>query len=83
MFISSTKSTLEIQSVSDLASIRHNTSQMDSITKSTAKALLQYIYKFKVNLEFTITLILGLIVTTGDTSCLAYLLTCLGEAEIL
>lgn len=93
MFISSTKSTLEIQSVSDLTSIRHNTSQTDSVTKPTAKThfilwstfinLLQHIYKFKVNPELTITLILGLTVTTGDISCLAYLLTCLGEVEIL
>lgn len=83
MFISSTKSTLEIQSETDLTSTRYNTSQMDSVTKSIAKALLQHIYKLKVNPEFTIILILGLVVTTGDTSCLVYLLTCLGEVEIL
>lgn len=83
MFISSTKSTLEIQSVSDLTRIRHNTSQMDSLTKPTAKALLQHTYKFKVNPEFTITLILGLTVTIGDTSFSTYLLTCLAKVEIL
>lgn len=61
--LSSTKSRLEIQYVSDLTSIRHNRSQMDSTVKSTAKALLQHTSQFKVNPEFTINLILVLIVT--------------------
>lgn len=63
LFISSTKSTLEIQYVSDLTGIKHNWCQMDSIIKSTAKTLLQHTFKFNVNPEFTINLILVLIVT--------------------
>lgn len=63
LFTSSTKSTLEIQYVSDLKSIRNNRSQMDSIIKSTVKALFQHASKFKVKPEFTINLILVLIMT--------------------
>lgn len=63
LFISSTKSTLEIQYVSDFTSIRHNRSQMHSVIESTAKALVQHTSKFKVNPDFTINLILVVIMT--------------------
>lgn len=61
LFLSSSNSRFEIQYVSDLTSIRRNRSQMDSTIKSTAKALLQHTSQFKVNPEFTINLILVLI----------------------